>query len=125
MRPLPRFLHALTALHAAGACACFRQDGGRRLQGRWGRQADLLCLPRSTARSANRPPYCQLDLFEGLGANSRQGFTLTLLSWITTHPVTTAEALCNFPHPLVELETATPFLPPPAAKSRCVVRGFA
>ena len=27
--------------------------------------------------------------------------------------------LCNFPRPLVELEAATPFLPPPAAKSRC------
>ena len=23
MRPLPRFLHVLTAIHAVGACACF------------------------------------------------------------------------------------------------------
>ena len=28
MRPWPRFLHALTAVHAIGACACFVMAGG-------------------------------------------------------------------------------------------------
>ena len=41
--------------------------GGRSLQGRGGRQANLCCLPRSTARSAINTPSCQLDPFKGLG----------------------------------------------------------
>jgi hypothetical protein len=28
MRPLPRFVHALTAVHAVGACACFVMAAG-------------------------------------------------------------------------------------------------
>jgi DNA invertase Pin-like site-specific DNA recombinase len=66
-------LRCRQAARCQSALRQLRQDGGRGLQGRWRWQTHLLRLPGSTERSGFSSSHHQLDLFEGLGKNSRFG----------------------------------------------------